>query len=716
MRRFMIKHRKGMLFFSRAIFFLFLSLLLVDKYTSVIVTKYISQEFIFVLTFFFGCSWLFFHIRKDEASFKKIWEPYFKYAFLMLLVIIILGNLNFEFLNNLPWFNDISELIKNYVLLLTLFAIGTGFFTFYFNKDRVEKELENEKELEEKTERKKEKEFDEKFKKLKWFDFEYGVVYNWKEKKYFRSILLTLSSPFIYVGRIPYTFFKRMYKEGWTFSIVLIFIVLLFIAIKIGMPLIYDGSYFDEYYHLLSGVEFFKTGHFAEIYANSYYERGPIISILTGLFMFLFKKSIFIAKLLPATIGVINLFLFYKISKLIFEDKKYILLSLAVYTLVPWFIFNHFYIRMYVFNEFFMLLLTVIFISFFKNFDCGKKVTIHLFLSVIIALIIFLFSRDAGRIMLCAYALFFLTYVYFFKIQNISFKSKLFQIYSKRTIPKILIFLIIVFVFFYIEGIYIIKDIISSSLIFTTGENFKYNNFFLSLNTIFTIFFLCSGCFLFFKKIKLFHKFIIISSLLIFFIHYNLPNDLQLTRSIIYFLPIFYLVSIFSISKTISIYKRKIVTYVLILFIIITIYVNYPVDFLNHPYIPDEINYIDNQIYSDIIENCNDSIIITAGYPGIAQFHGINPDFFINVEAEKHPLDFVITEKKEYLEIYSKTPTLVNYEEFLDVLNSNKKLCFFGGELPERYMGLDILKSVQSNMNKFPKKYSSTRRILFYVK
>ena len=75
------------------------------------------------------------------------------------------------------------------------------------------------------------------------------------------------------------------------------------------MPIVYTGSYIDEYAHILSGSELFETGHFAEIYKGEYYNRGAYVSFLVGLFFKLFGQTLFVAKIVPAIIGIINLLL-----------------------------------------------------------------------------------------------------------------------------------------------------------------------------------------------------------------------------------------------------------------------------------------------------------------------------------------------------------------------------------------------------------------------
>jgi hypothetical protein len=205
--------------------------------------------------------------RKDS---KMIY--YFSHFFLLSLVVITIN----QFLKR--------QIIIDFMPEITALAIGLGFLTFYAYRDKVEKDIEDEKVSEEMAEKKRKEEFHKVHPKMDSIPI-------------LRYLL------------------KWMYAVGWKFSIPLVLIIIIFIGIKIGMPLIYAGSYIDEYNHIFSGIEFFKTGHFAELRLDNQYVRGLPVSVIGGLFMVLFGKTIFIAKMVPAIIGIINFFLLYLIAK-----------------------------------------------------------------------------------------------------------------------------------------------------------------------------------------------------------------------------------------------------------------------------------------------------------------------------------------------------------------------------------------------------------------
>jgi len=423
---------------------------------------------------------------------------------------------------------------------------------------------------------------------------------------------------------------RWMYKEGWAFTIPLIIISIVFLAIKIGMPIVYTGSYIDEYNHIFSGIEFFNSGHFAEIYHGSYYERGAYVSVLVGLFMHLFGETIFVAKMLPATIGVINFFLLFNISKRMFENKIYVLLVLVVYTTIPWFIFNHFYVRHYVFYEFFILFLTLIFMLMIINITNIKKVASYSVLALTILLIVHILSNDSGKCMILLYSGFFLTYIFFFQTQKIPINTRFYKFISSNYIFKFVFFaLIFGIIFISIGYFYLFERLTSGTISYTSASDHKYDHLFFNLNTIFTLFFLISSNLLFLKRNNIANKLVIFSSLCLFFIHYNSSLDLQITRAIIYFLPLFYLCSILSVSKYLSIYKNKRIAIFVILLLTLNIYTNYPDDFFSGPNIPTEINYVEYKEVSRFLnEECsNKTIFVLIPNPYILTFYDVNVDY-----------------------------------------------------------------------------------------
>lgn len=636
--------------------------------------SYWNITYLFYFVVFMNTLWLTLKINKIPEEKRKD-NPLlyiFTYLFLLSLIVLVLNQLikNQFIINNLSYFVAISIML--------------GFLTFYSNKNRVEREIESEKVKEESEERKRLSEFDKKFPRLANFNFEYGISRSWKEKSYFLTIIKIVLSPFVWVARIPYSFIKWMYKEGWSFSIPFVVIAAAFIAIKIGMILTYNGSYLDEYYHLLSGVEIFKQGHLATFTTDGAYLRGFFTSLLTGLFLRVFGQSILIAKIVPAMLGILNFILLYLISKKVLPNRKYILLLLSIYTLNPWVIFNHFYIRFYVFYEFFLLSSILLFFKLIDAIKNKKRVLGYLSL-IFLVNILNLLSNDLEMYLILLVNLLFSGYVLlsYTPIRKFLLEKKI-----KYLLWGLLIALAI-FSFFVFNGPIKVNQLVGGASGLNPQQTSTFDGFFFSLNIFFTVFLFLSIIAV--KKIRSVEGVLIVCAILLFFIHLVSGNDLQLIRVIFYFLPVYFLISIYSISKASF---SKMFFILVLIFTIFAIYNNYPTNFFNAPYVPSEIRYMDNGVYTDATHLCSDHIILVASRPGIAIFYGISPTYYINTNYEipswlNNPESKYASynpTKNQFVEVYSKIPVLTNLSEVTNIYNSNSKVCYIGGGLPPRWV------------------------------
>jgi hypothetical protein len=191
-------------------------------------------------------------------------------------------------------------------------------------------------------------------------------------------------------------------------------------------------------------------------------------------------------------------------------------------------------------------------------------------------------------------------------------------------------------------------------------------------------------------------------------IHLLVPENFKTVRNLFYLLPMFYLFGVASLEK-INIDKKS--KLIISLLFILTMINNYPSNFLKHPFVPGEINYIDNSVYSDIIKNCDHHIIIMAGIPEIAIFNRVLPKYILDVTSEQKEKNYRISDNKK-----TTIPIINTHEEFLTILNSSNNICFLGGELSYKNIGENIFQEIYSSMEKFPKEYRSSRETLFFIK
>jgi hypothetical protein len=616
-------------------------------------TSYIFYFAVAVNTLFFASK--IHKIPEDKREDSKM-IYYFSHFFLLTLVIIVIN----QFLKK-QW------LIDN-LGYLTVISIAFGFLTFYAYRNKVEKDIEKEKVDEEKAEKKRKEGFGDKFPKL---------------------------------NKIPILKYllRWMYTVGWKFSIPFVVIVTLFVAIKIGMPLIYGGTFIDEYFHIFSGIELFKTGHFAEIYSGGNYLRGPYVSFFVGLLTFLFGTTIFVAKMVPAILGIINFFLLYILARKIITRKKYILMLMLTYSLFLTTTINHFYIRMYVFYETFLLLIVLWFLYLNKLIINKKwrRVTLNIIIIIIINLIFRIITNgpDANLINLIS-LLFFLSIIFSFLRSFLFNKKILYALFG----------IMFSFMILTILGIYPIQhiasyllDIINSEGKYLGGAGY-FQYFFKTFNLFFSAFFLLSLGVVKNKKIK----FIIYPMGALFLIHLFSPLSLQVIRGILYFIPIFLLIGFFGIERF---GRDKILKLSIAIIIFLTIWNSYPPGFFETPYlIKNELNYVNNDIFKEIPNYCENSILITSSRPGIFLIYSLKPDYYLNTKYgdESWVLGdlestFAYSNKSsgKFIDSYSDTEIIKSSEEFDQILNKHTKICFIYGGLPHSWMDSDSRRILEGN-------------------
>jgi len=430
---------------------------------------------------------------KQNRSLKIKLISYISWSFLIILFLITISFLKYDFINKIYFLNNIILFLNYYSFYLVIIGFSFGFLNIYISQGEAGNQSKN--------------------KNKKLLDIKKQNIILYQKK-------------FQIISKIPIinNVLKWLYIQKCFFSITFILITTLFIFIKIWLPIIYSGSYIDETIHLLSGFEFFKTGHFSQLYYGQFYNRGAYVSFIVGLFFKLFGQSIYVAKLVPAIVGVINYFLSIFIAQRFIKKKFYILLFALIYTLNPWTIFNQFYIRIYVFYELFLLLTICLFLNLLKNIKIKKfnYILINIFSIIFLNAINILFSSDSGLYLILLANLCFSVYVYFLYIDKIIQKLKL----TKFNLVKYFLPILIILVFFFLLNIPSkISGLFNSNLMFSTPENFKYSYYFFNRYILFSIFFLLSLNFL--SIYNLTDSVIIIIGVLLFIAHLVSSKDLQ---------------------------------------------------------------------------------------------------------------------------------------------------------------------------------------------
>ena len=243
--------------------------------------------------------------------------------------------------------------------------------TFYSHKNRVEKEIENEKISEEAKEKKRKEEFGERF-------------------------------PFWNKIPVLRSFIKWMYKEGWAYSLGLIAIVILGFVLRIWnleslMP------FSDEYTHLYASKLFFQE---SIIYEDS---RGFFVNIILGVLFKIFSinfanlgkdisHTLFVARLPEVIMGVMCLFAIYFLMKKI--NKKIALISSFLLCILPIHISLSKFIREYIYFFLIYIITIYILIEFLRMFERNKfplkKTLIYIGIIFIELIYILIIDKDSS--------------------------------------------------------------------------------------------------------------------------------------------------------------------------------------------------------------------------------------------------------------------------------------------------------------------------------
>lgn len=465
---------------------------------------------------------------------------------------------------------------------------------------------------------------------------------------------------------------------------IFLLLLLLFISLKSFIVFFYNGSYIDEYTHIFSGKNLIEHAQLPYIYDGTTYIRGLLASILSAFSLFVSNNSIVVVKVFFSFIGVINFIILYKIAKKIISNKYVIYLLLIVYSISPWIIFEHFYIRFYIFYELFILLITLYSIKIIesKKEMNYKNIRKNLFYFFIINLIMNALIFDAGRLMITLYSLSLITFIYIYILdfeKNEKHKPDLFQklLEIEKSKKEKIVYGFGVFVAILIIFLLLTKIIHVPVLLYSSAEDLKYINLFFNLNIISSVIFISTFIYVIFDKllknnsIKNEITVVVISVFILFLINMLIPTNLQNTRSILYFFSLYYLVIFLGLDFLVK-NRNKIELKIIILFgiVVAEVFLSYPKGFISTPFIPKEIDYIDNSAYRDARNICYSNIVIVYSNPGIATFWGIKPDFYINSKYSDN--DWVLNNgdsklgyKKngEFFDVYSNVKIISTVDE-----------------------------------------------------
>jgi hypothetical protein len=257
------------------------------------------------LVFGFIAFFLWFKKLDEKNRIKKLIVKFCSLLLLISLLLITISNLNFLTKFDLPLFKALNPII----ILISIFS---GFIVFYVNQDRIEREIDKEHNDELESEQKRYLRFPEKFPKI---------------------------------NQVPILNFilRWFYKEGLMYSLILIFVLSIFVTIKVPyLSLSFTGVHNMKY---SSYVE--PAKHMLEngLLWNQFKYQADPITLLDGKFdtfgqypfmewgIFTINKIFpsysleFNTRIFMTLLGVILLLLIYQVLKQ-FLVKKQVLLVL----------------------------------------------------------------------------------------------------------------------------------------------------------------------------------------------------------------------------------------------------------------------------------------------------------------------------------------------------------------------------------------------------
>jgi len=532
----------------------------------------ISLIFIFILIEILIISFL----KKEEKYFKEKINPYLKYGFLIGLLLTVISSLNFEFIKNVNYLQNVIDNLSKYSFPLILLTIALGFLVFYFNKEEIEKDFEEEKEVEEDTEKKRYEEFDKKFPFFAWSNFGYGIGKVWKEGRYFLAIGQAIASPLVWFRRLPYSFVKWMYKEGWRYSIGLIVIVLIgsiFLFYHLGQLDFYE----DEFITVSVANSFLNTGDFYKwdwiqntsgkytdcmnLDPYCHYNRAWPYTLTAALSYKLFGVSEFSTRLPGVLFGLLFIILVYFFTKYFTKNKFLSLISSILCILNIYFLNLFRYARMYsLLLPIYLILFFFIFVFLKRKFKNLSRFKNLLFVPGLILLIISYYLHINTLIILPVIFGYLLI------------KSALAQ-NARKIFIVLLSLLILSFLFLYIKW-----DSINQLISFFGVFNFKYLFYFAGQNLFLGTYIIVISLSLFialFSKKDLFKSELLFLSLhviftLIFFIF--IANRYTSFNYVSHIVIISFILFIFTIFILFRVYNKFLAKLFLILFVLLFLY------------------------------------------------------------------------------------------------------------------------------------------------
>ena len=474
----------------------------------------------------------------------------------------------------------------------------------------------------------------------------------------------------------------RHFSKDKAGLLAIVLVSISFILIRLLMPIKFDGSFIDEYWHITSGISLIESGDYAHLYNYGRgYDRGALMSLWVGLWVTLFGKSMLVAKLAPISIAIINYFLFLYLTTRLVTKRRFQLLLLALYTLSPWVIFNHFYIRFYITNELFLLILLVLGYQLYEALREKRWNSVGLVFSLVVLLNLLNMesTRDQSEFMLILASGVMLAGLFIFEfVPDVKPDNRMFYLISRNILFSNKLYRAALVLVFAVVGSIVLDAsskldfLLHGSIAYSSRPEYKYDWLFWNKNAVITVFFVF-GVVTFWWKSSGFERIFLPVAGAMLLTHFAASEDLQIVRGVLYFMPLYYLAAVLGLSKLFVLVNLnesvRWASYIIIssIFLYVTV-TNVGKNYYWGPHITTEVSYNEYaRVYDAVKNNCQGKLIVEAAplSPFIAEFHGVHVDYVLSTldNLEQDELFLFDVNTGRYNTMWGRVPVITDLKE-----------------------------------------------------
>ena len=420
-------------------------------------------------------------------------------------------------------------------------------------------------------------------------------------------------------------------------------LLILFLGPRLWLVLHTSGSFVDEYWHLVSATDLLEHGHLGDFDTSPTYKRGAFLSVWLAGWISILGKSVAAAKISVLLFGLGSFVAVVSVARHEIEHRSVLLLLGAMLALSPWLIFDHIYIRMYVFYEFVTCLCVWLLHVYCRRIDSNEAVRrpyrILIWIAAILTVLL-LTSFDSGAYAPALVVGLMLGFLFVFHPNYLLSLGRIPGAVALASPARRLVVLIL------LAGIGVlaldiwpkVQALLSGDMEYGASRGQNYRIFLFEENAVVSTLMGVSVLTMPWARSP-FLRALIVSVALVFGIHLLTADKAQVLRGIFYLLPLYYFVAALALDQM-RFPKAAPAILAFALAIAYSFMDQYPRDFLSRPSAPG-INYVDYRgAYEFVREHCQGRDVIDAS-PGVhvAEFHDVLPSSVLIFEGSSELSD-----------------------------------------------------------------------------